>query len=90
MSTLVKSINNITVKDIPLHYRNEFKATVEYSTPIGDDSRDIIFVLERDPLGNRDISIKFVTSPNYPVFDLLQKLRSYILELDNEAKLPLA
>lgn len=85
----VINIEDITKKDSPLSYRNEYFASVRFLDPYSRETvKKFHFIIERDPLGERDIQIRFLDPLDYPVLDLLRNLRDKILEMDNKVQLP--
>lgn len=85
----VINIEDISKKDSPLSYRNEYFASVRFLDPHSRETlKKVHFIIERDPLGDRDIQIRFLDPLDYPVLDLVRNLRKLILEMDNKVQLP--
>lgn len=83
----VLEIKNLVKKDIPLHYRNEYSGTFVVKGIHGKDDLDTEFILERDAIGNIDISVQLLSKPDYPILPVIRELKKYILELDKTGML---
>ncbi|MCK5201647.1 MAG: hypothetical protein KAR21_25005 [Spirochaetales bacterium] len=84
----VVTIRNITKKDIPLHYREEFSGLAVLDDMRSQESESRIeFSLERTAFGTKQVEVKFLKPPDYPVIPVIRTLREYILKLDKEGKL---
>ena len=84
----VLQIKDITKKNIPLHYRNEFKgsAVFEY-IPQKQEESPVEFTLEHSASGNIDISVKILKKINYPLLPALKSLKEHIRYLEKQGKL---
>ena len=84
----VVTIKNITRKDIPLHYREEFSGLAILNNMRSEKSESKIeFSLERTPYGTKQVEVKFLTAPDYPVIPAIRTLKEFILNLEKEGKL---
>lgn len=88
---LVK-VDNISKKDIPLHYRNEFSAQALFSDVRGRKKKEthqpIEFSVERSALGKTEITVKVVGEVDYPLVPIIKTLKTHITELYNKGLLP--
>jgi hypothetical protein len=84
----VLEIRDITKKNIPLHYRNEFKASAvfEYKNQNREES-PVEFTLEHSATGNLDISVRILNKLNYPLLPALKSLKAFIRDLEKQGKL---
>ncbi len=84
----VIEIKNLKKKEIPLHYRNEYSASVVFETnkQIKLEKR-CEFILERSAIGSIDISVNLLDDLEYPLIPAIRTLKQYILNLDKEGKL---
>ncbi len=84
----ILEIKNITKKNIPLHYRNEFKgsAVFEYRTQKREES-PVEFTLEHFATGDVNISVKIINKINYPLLPAIKSLKAYIHDLEKQGKL---
>jgi len=84
----VLEIKDITKKNIPLHYRNEFKgsAVFEY-VPQKQEESPVEFTLEHSANGDIDISVKILKKINYPLLPAMESLKAHILYLEKQGKL---
>ena len=84
----VISIKNIVRKDIPLHYREEFSGlAVMNDMRLIESESKIEFSLERTAFGTKQVEVKFVKAPDYPVIQAIRTLKDFILNLEKEGKL---
>ncbi len=84
----VLELKNIEKKNIPLHYRNEFKgsAVFEYTHQKQEES-PVEFTLEHSATGSVDISVRILKKLNYPLLPALKSLKDYIRDLEKQGKL---
>ncbi|HDQ14491.1 MAG TPA: hypothetical protein ENN41_06730 [Sediminispirochaeta sp.] len=84
----VLHIKDIQKKNVPLHYRNEFKgsAMLEFS-PQRREEAPIEFSVEHQATGEVDISARVLNKINYPLVPVLKSLKEYIRTLEREGKL---
>ena len=85
----VLKLQNLLKKDIPLHYRNEYSGDFILQTISGrEDTISADFILERNAIGEIDISLQLKNTPDYPLLPVLNTLKEYIRNLDKTGKLP--
>ncbi|MFO7729589.1 MAG: hypothetical protein R6V86_02380 [Spirochaetia bacterium] len=84
----VIEIKDITKKNIPLHYRNEFKgsAVFEY-LPQKQEESPVEFTLEHAANGDIDVSVRILNKINYPLLPALKSLKAHIRYLEKQGKL---
>lgn len=84
----VLEIRDIKKKNIPLHYRNEFKASAifEYKNQKREES-PVEFTLEHSATGTIDISVRILNKLNYPLLPALKSLKAHIRDLEKQGKL---
>ena len=87
----VIGIKDIIRKDIPLHYREEFSglavlAVLNDMRSIQSESK-IEFSLERTAFGTKQVGVKFIDAPDYPVIQAIRTLKEFILTMEKEGKL---
>lgn len=85
----ILQIKNIEKKDIPLHYRNEYKglAVMEMAADTRLE-KQINFILERSPMGQLDVSVELLEDLDYPLLPVIRTLKEFITELDKRGELP--
>lgn len=84
----ILKLQNLLKKDVPLYYRNEYSGDFVLQTFPGKE--DIVradFVLERNAVGEVDISVQLKNTPDYPLLPVISKMKTFILDLDREGKL---
>jgi len=84
----ILAITEILRKENFIYYRREFTGNVLYDLPGRKHSGHIEFTIETTPMGKKDIRIQLIDSVDYPVMPVIKTLKDYILEMDNENKLP--
>jgi len=83
----IHEIRNLTKKETPLHYRNEYTGSLVYSAGKIEEEAIIEFTLERTATGNLDISVSFPTSIHYPLVPALKKAKDYISSMEKKGRL---
>lgn len=82
------SINNITKKQSPIYYRNEFSAkssfTLRDSEPV---DIPINFSVEMAPTGEKTIEVKVSEKIDYPLVPVLRKLKEEIISMEKKGLL---
>ncbi len=84
----VIKIKDITRKNIPLHYREEFSGLAVLNDIRSKESESKIeFSVERTAFGTKQVEVKFLKAPDYPVIPAIRTLKEFILQLEKEGKL---
>lgn len=82
-------IKDLTKKDIPLFYRNEYTGYAIFEDREKNHvERRVEFVIEMQPTGQKDITIEQFEELGYPLIPIIRDLKNHILELDKNGKLP--
>ena len=86
-------MNILELKDINreegcIYYLRKYTANALLELPAETTLTPISFSIETGPMGDRHISVKLISAPNYPVLPLMAALKSYILKDDKEGRLP--
>lgn len=84
----ILSISDITRKENFIYYRREFTGKALYDLPGRQHAGQIEFIIETTPMGKKQITINLVDSVEYPVLPLIHSLKDFIMNMDNEGKLP--
>lgn len=84
----IKEIANIKRKENFIYYRQEFIAQAKYAFLGKEISGLIEFVLETEPTGKKNVTIKLVDQIDYPLLPILQALKNEITLLDKNGELP--
>ncbi|MDR2964846.1 MAG: hypothetical protein LBU88_03625 [Treponema sp.] len=84
----VISIKDMIRKDVPIYYRKLYTgvAVIEMNNSPVDYRID--FSIEYKPTGHKEIAVSFIDTIDYPLVPVNKELKSYILELENNAGLP--
>lgn len=81
-------LRNLDRKDVPLAYRRSFTAEAMLEgIHSGEFTQSIEFDIEKDALGNTDITVKVFGTPQYPMVPLLRALKAHISELESSGAL---
>ncbi|WP_143305699.1 hypothetical protein [Marispirochaeta aestuarii] len=83
----IHEIRNLTKKETPLHYRNEYTGSLVYSAGKIEEEAVVEFTLERTATGNVDISVSFPSSIHYPLVPAVKKVKAYITGLEKTGRL---
>jgi hypothetical protein len=84
----VLEIKNITKKNIPLHYRNEFSGMAVMELPPDKrEEKPLEFILERSATGDLHIKVHLLESIDYPLLPALRHLREHIFDMERRGKL---
>ncbi|MBB6478693.1 hypothetical protein [Spirochaeta isovalerica] len=82
------AINNVTKKDSPIYYRNEYNAKTEFLL-IGSEtvSIPIFFSIEMAPTGEKTVEVKIMGKIDYPLVPILQIIKKEIISMEKEGLL---
>ena len=84
----ILEIRNLSKKDVPLHYRNEFTGSMIYETFLEKSAeKKLEFSLERTATGKIDVQVNLLEEIDYPLVPLIKTLKNYILEMDKKGEL---
>ena len=82
------TIKDMIRKDVPIYYRKLYTGVVVIENMgISADYR-IDFSIEMKPTGQKEISVTFLDSIDYPLIPISNKLKQFINELDCVEGLP--
>ena len=82
------SIKDMIRKDVPIYYRKLYTGVAVIEMNNGPVDYRIDFSIEYKPTGQKEITITFIDTIDYPLIPVNKELKSYILELENNAGLP--
>jgi len=84
----VHGIDQLTKKDIPLYYRNEYEGLGDLEYPTGERLRvPLEFTVEIKPTGERVIAVKLKERIDYPLLPVLRALKERIKILESNGDL---
>jgi hypothetical protein len=89
VSVIIKQLKNIVRKDVPIYYKMFYNAVAEIELPGQVVEAAIEFSLEMKPTGVKEIVLSVEDYVDYPLVPLMTALKTTILALDRDAKLPL-
>ena len=84
----VVTIKDMIRKDVPIYYRKLFTGVAVIELNSGPADYRLDFTIEYKPTGNKDISISFLDSIDYPLVPVTKELKKYINELETVGGLP--
>jgi hypothetical protein len=84
----ILQIKNIIRKDVPIYYRRLFSGVAVLDILNKPHEGRIEFSIETMPTGKKVISISMVDPVDYPMVPLLNELKTYVRNLDNDGGLP--
>lgn len=84
----VSELKDLTRKETPLHYIREFHATATLEGGVGSREVPLAFTIEKKPVGQPEISVRFLEEPDWPLLPLIRSLKELIMDLDRKGVLP--
>lgn len=84
----ILELRDITREEGCIYYFRKYTANAILELPTETVSTPISFNIETGPMGDRNISVKILIPPNYPVLPLMTALKSHILSTDIDGNLP--
>jgi hypothetical protein len=84
----VTEIRGLKRNDSPIYYRMLYEGVAVLEFAGKSNECKIDFVIETKPTGQRDITISFVTEPDFPLIPLKSAIKEKIEELYKSDKLP--
>ena len=82
------AIKDMIRKDVPIYYRKLYTGVASIEIGKGPENYRIDFTIEIKPTGQKEISVSFIDTVDYPLVPLNKELKKYIDELDNAGGLP--
>ena len=86
---LVEDIINIEKKNSLIYYREEFEATAVYNILEREQEGKIDFLIEVDPIGQKQLFVQLIDKPDYPILPIRLALKEKIRHLITASTLPL-
>jgi len=84
----VHSIGQLTKKDIPLYYRNEYEGLADIEFSAGSRRQIAMdFTVEIKPTGEREIDVKLKERIDYPLVPVIRALKDEIRKLEENGDL---
>jgi hypothetical protein len=84
----IVTLKDMIRKDVPIYYRKLYTsvAVIEFNNTPNDYRID--FSIEVKPTGQKEISVNFIDTVDYPLVPVIKELKQYINELDSAGGLP--
>jgi hypothetical protein len=84
----IVTLKDMIRKDVPIYYRKLYTsvAVIEFNNKPNDYRID--FSIEMKPTGNKEISVTFIDTVDYPLVPVIRELKQYINDLDSAGGLP--
>jgi hypothetical protein len=88
----VLELNQIHIDENYIYYRRNYTAQAKLELLSKSLEANISFTIETNPFGDKIIYVDLAPGTNldYPLIPVKSALKTYILTLDNEGKLPCA
>lgn len=81
-------LKNIAREEGAIYYFRKYTADAVIELPTETALTPISFSIETGPFGDKNLSLKIIEAPNYPVLPLMKALKEFILTDDKEGRLP--
>jgi len=81
-------IKDMIRKDVPIYYRMLYTGVAVIDFGRGPCDYRIDFSMEYKPTGDKEVTVSFIDTIDYPLVPVVKDLKNYILELDNANGLP--
>jgi hypothetical protein len=75
-------------KDVPIYYRKLYTGVAVIELTKGPKDYRIDFTIEYKPTGQKEITITFIDTVDYPLIPLNKELKQFISDLESEGGLP--
>jgi 2-methylaconitate cis-trans-isomerase PrpF len=84
----VVSIKDMIRKDVPIYYRNLFTGVAVIEMNNTQKNYRIDFSIETKPTGQKEITVNFIDTIDYPLLPVTKDLKNLIDEMDSAGSLP--
>lgn len=85
---VIRTVENLVKKDIPLHYRNEYEALGVIDVTDFRLRVPFSFSVEINASGEREIELQVLETIDYPLVPIVQGLKERIRAMEKDGKLP--
>jgi hypothetical protein len=84
----IVSIKDMIRKDYPIYYRKLYTGVAVIEINKGPANYRIDFSIEYKPTGQKDVSVNFIDTIDYPLVPVNKELKRIIIETDSQGGLP--
>jgi hypothetical protein len=84
----VISIKDMIRKDVPIYYRNLYTGVAVIEMNNIQKGYRIDFSIEHKPTGQKEVTVNFIDTIDYPLLPVNKDLKNLIDEMDNAGSLP--
>ena len=84
----IRAIKDIVRKDVPIYYRRLYTGVAVLELINDPVEYRLDFAIEQKPTGQKDISLSFIDTIDYPMVPLSRELKIYIDNMDSHGGLP--
>ena len=88
-AVFIEDIIDIKKKNSLIYYREEFEATAVYNILEREQRGKIGFLIEVNPIGQKQLFLQLIDKPDYPVLPIRLALKEKIQHLITSSALPL-
>jgi len=84
----VITIKDMIRKDYPIYYRKLYTGVAVIELNKGPSDYRIDFCIEYKPTGNKDVTVNFIDTVDYPLVPVSKELKKIITDMDSLGELP--
>lgn len=84
----VSEFKSLQREEGQIFYLRKYNCIAVLELPIETEEVPIFFSIETDPFGRKNIELKIEKQVNYPLLPVRKALLEFILNEDNEGRLP--
>jgi hypothetical protein len=82
------TLKDMIRKDVPIYYRKLYTSVAVIELNNKQNEYRIDFSMEIKPTGQKDFTVNFIDTVDYPLVPLIKELKHYIAELEAADGLP--
>jgi hypothetical protein len=84
----IVSIKDMIRKDYPIYYRKLYTGVAVIELNKGTANYRIDFCIEYKPTGEKDVTVNFIDTIDYPLVPVNKELKKIIADMDSNGGLP--
>jgi hypothetical protein len=81
-------LTNIERKEVPIYYRRLYTGIAEFEILNKIEERTLDFTIETKPTGAKEVFVTMPDPVDYPLVPLMKELKKFIIDMDDDGKLP--
>ena len=83
----VLGIEQITKKDVPLYYRNDYEGLANLEFHHKHEQVRIAFSVEIKATGHREVKVRLLDAVDYPLMSVIRHLKHAIADMEKAGRL---